>query len=73
MQQSIQKVKPSVIISLENLEKELIKGKSISLDSIEKEILSIQHKITPCGEILQKEAEKYLIELEEWTKLTFKF
>ena len=78
MQQSIQKVKPLVIISLENLEKEIIKGTSISLDSIEKEIFSkntpitIQLKMAPCGIILQKEAEKYLIEIEEWTKLGFK-
>lgn len=78
MQQSIQKVKPLVIISLENLEKEIIKGKSISLDSIEKEIFSkntpitIQLKMAPCGIILQKEAEKYLIEIEELTKLGFK-
>ena len=79
MQQSSQKTKPLALISLENLEKEIIKGKPISLDSIEKEILgkqspiSIQLKINPCGEKLQKEAEKYLIEMEEWTNFSFKF
>jgi len=79
MQQSIQKVKPLVVISLEDIEKDLIKGKPISLDTIEKEIFSkktpitIQLEMAPCGEKLQKEAEKYLIEMEEWTKISFKF
>jgi hypothetical protein len=79
MQQSIQKVKPLVIFSLEDIEKDFMKGKPISLDSIEKEIFSkktpvtIQLEMSPCGEKLKKEAEKYLIEIEEWTKLTFKF
>ena len=56
-----------------------MKGKPISLDSIEKEIFSkktpvtIQLKMSSCGEKLQKEAEKYLIEMEEWTKRTFRF
>jgi hypothetical protein len=79
MQQSIQKVKPLVVISLENIEKDLIKGKPISLDTIEKEIFSkktpitIQLEMATCGEKLQKEAEEYLIEMEEWTKISFKF
>ena len=79
MQQSSQKTKPLALISLENLEREIIKRKPISLASIEKEILgkqtsiSIPLKINSCGEKLQKEAEKYLIEMEEWTKLSFKF
>jgi hypothetical protein len=69
------------VISLENLEKQLIKEKAfaIPLNIIEKEIfgkqiqVSIPLKITPCGEKLQKEAEKYLNEIEEWSKFTFKF
>lgn len=69
------------VISLENLEKQIIKKKDfvISLNIIEEEIfgkktpVTIPLKMAPCGEILQKEARQYLIEMEEWTKITFKF